>query len=65
MIEECISDTDQKEGKRSWDQEKGYNHLFRHSRSAELAQHLTGVQMEAYLGWVHDFDLSRTYVNLS
>ena len=42
-----------------------YNHLFRHSRSTELAQHLTEAQMEAHLGWVHGSDMPRTYVHLS
>lgn len=42
-----------------------YNHLFRHSRSTELAQHLTEAQMEEHLGWVHGSDMPRTYVHLS
>lgn len=42
-----------------------YNHLFRHSRSTELAQHLTESQMEAHLGWVHGSDMPSVYVHLS
>jgi len=36
-------------------------HLFRHSRSTELAQHLTEAQMEEHLGWVHG-SISRFYL---
>lgn len=42
-----------------------YNHLFRHSRSTELAQHLTEAQMEAHLGWVHGSNMPSVYVHLS
>nr|WP_255334420.1 tyrosine-type recombinase/integrase [Methanosarcina sp. KYL-1] len=42
-----------------------HNHLFRHSRSTELAQHLTEAQMEAHLGWVHGSNMPATYVHLS
>jgi integrase/recombinase XerD len=42
-----------------------YNHLFRHSRSTELAQHLTESQLEEHLGWVPGSDMPRVYVHLS
>ena len=42
-----------------------YNHLFRHSRSTELAQHLTQAQMEEHLGWVHGSDMPRNYIHMS
>lgn len=42
-----------------------HNHLFRHSRSTELAQHLTEAQMEAHLGWVHGSNMPSIYVHLS
>lgn len=42
-----------------------YNHLFRHSRATELANHLTQAQMESHLGWVHGSDMSGTYIHLS
>jgi len=46
-------------------QKRVYNHLFRHSRSTELAQHLTQAQMEEHLGWVHGSDMPRTYIHMS
>ncbi|AKB26327.1 Integrase [Methanosarcina sp. MTP4] len=42
-----------------------YNHLFRHSRSTELAQHLTESQLEEHLGWVPGSEMPRIYVHLS
>ena len=42
-----------------------YNHLFRHSRSTELAQHLTESQLEGHLGWVPGSEMPRIYVHLS
>ena len=42
-----------------------YLHLFRHSRSTDLAQHFTESQLESHLGWVHGSDMPRTYVHLS
>lgn len=42
-----------------------YNHLYRHSRATELANHLTQAQMEAHLGWVHGSDMPGTYIHLS
>jgi integrase len=42
-----------------------YNHLFRHSRSTELAQHLTESQLEEHFGWIPGSDMPRTYVHLS
>lgn len=40
-------------------------HLFRHSRSTELAQYLTESQMEEHLGWIHGSAMPATYVHLS
>ncbi|MFZ2499525.1 tyrosine-type recombinase/integrase [Methanosarcina sp.] len=40
-------------------------HLFRHSRSTELAQYLTEAQMEEHLGWVQGSNMPRTYIHLS
>ncbi|AAM07145.1 TPA: tyrosine-type recombinase/integrase [Methanosarcina acetivorans] len=40
-------------------------HLFRHSRSTELAQYLTEAQMEEHLGWAQGSEMPRTYVHLS
>lgn len=40
-------------------------HLFRHSRSTELAQHLTQAQMESHLGWIHGSTMPATYIHLS
>jgi integrase len=42
-----------------------YNHLFRHSRSTELSQHLTEAQMEEHLGWIHGSKMPRTYIHMS
>jgi len=42
-----------------------YPHLFRHSRSTELAKHLTEQQLKAYLGWTADSRMASTYVHLS
>jgi integrase len=42
-----------------------YNHLFRHSRSTELAQYLTQAQMESQLGWKHGSKMPATYIHLS
>jgi site-specific recombinase XerD len=46
-------------------QKRIYPHLFRHSRSTELAQHLTQAQMEEHLGWVHGSNMPRTYIHMS
>ena len=40
-------------------------HLFRHSRSTELAQHLTEAQMKEHLGWVRGSNMPAVYVHLS
>ncbi len=40
-------------------------HLFRHSRSTELAQYLTEAQMEEHLGWIQGSEMPRTYIHLS
>ncbi len=42
-----------------------YNHLFRHSRSTDLAQYLTESQMKEHLGWVQGSNMPQTYVHLS
>jgi integrase len=42
-----------------------YNHLFRHSRCTELAQHLSESQLEGHVGWVPGSDMSSVYVHLS
>lgn len=42
-----------------------YPHLFRHSRSTELAKYLTEQQLKAYLGWTADSKMAGTYVHLS
>ena len=42
-----------------------HNHLFRHSKSTELAQYMTQAQMEAHLGWTHGSKMPRTYIHLS
>lgn len=42
-----------------------YNHLFRHSRATELANHLTESQMDKYLGWVPGSHMPAVYVHLS
>ncbi|WP_321417294.1 hypothetical protein [uncultured Methanomethylovorans sp.] len=42
-----------------------YNHLYRHSRATELANHLTQAQMEAHLGWIHGSDMPGVYIHLS
>lgn len=42
-----------------------YPHLFRHSRSTFLANHLTELQMDEYLGWVPGSNMPRTYVHLT
>ncbi|WP_440952024.1 tyrosine-type recombinase/integrase [Methanococcoides sp. FTZ1] len=42
-----------------------HNHLFRHSRSTQLAEHLTQAQMEDHLGWVHGSNMPATYIHLS
>ncbi|AKB77927.1 hypothetical protein MSHOH_1444 [Methanosarcina horonobensis HB-1 = JCM 15518] len=42
-----------------------YNHLFRHSRATELANHLTEAQMDSYLGWVPGSNMPSVYVHLS
>ena len=42
-----------------------YNHLFRHSRSTDLAQYLTEAQMKEHLGWTQSSKMAATYVHLS
>lgn len=42
-----------------------YNHLFRHSRSTDLAQYLTESQMKEHLGWKQDSKMAAIYVHLS
>lgn len=42
-----------------------FNHLFRHSRAMELAEHLTQAQMEDHLGWVHGSDMSENSIHMS
>jgi integrase len=42
-----------------------YNHLFRHSRSTDLAQYLTESQMKAQLGWTQDSKMAAIYVHMS
>jgi integrase len=42
-----------------------YPHLFRHSRSTELAKHLTEQQLKVYLGWVPHSDMASVYIHLS
>lgn len=39
-------------------------HLFRHSRSTELAQYLTEAQLEEHLGWTQGSEMPRTYFYL-
>ncbi|WP_406660872.1 tyrosine-type recombinase/integrase [Methanolobus sp. ZRKC3] len=46
-------------------QKRVHNHLFRHSRSTELAQHLTQAQMEEHLGWVHGSNMPSVYIHMS
>jgi integrase len=46
-------------------QKRLHPHLFRHTRSTELAQHLTQAQMEAHLGWIHGSKMPATYIHLS
>jgi integrase len=40
-------------------------HLFRHSRSTYMANHLTEAQMNAHFGWVQGSDVPSIYVHLS
>ncbi|AFV24519.1 integrase family protein [Methanolobus psychrophilus R15] len=40
-------------------------HLFRHSRSTDLANHLSESQLKAHLGWAPGSDMPKTYVHLS
>ncbi|ADI73072.1 integrase family protein [Methanohalobium evestigatum Z-7303] len=40
-------------------------HLFRHSRSTFLANHLTPSQLESYMGWEHGSRMPAIYVHLS
>ncbi len=42
-----------------------YNHLFRHSISAGLAQYLTESQMKEQLGWTQDSKMVAIYVHMS
>lgn len=42
-----------------------YNHLFRHSRSTDLAQYLTESQMKEQLGWTQDSKMAAIYVHMS
>jgi integrase len=42
-----------------------YNHLFRHTRATELANHLTEAQMDTHLGWVPGSHMPAVYVHLS
>ncbi|WP_342304390.1 tyrosine-type recombinase/integrase [Methanolobus sp. ZRKC5] len=42
-----------------------FNHLFRHSRATELAEHLTQAQMEDHLGWIHGSDMPEIYIHMS
>ena len=46
-------------------QKRVYPHLFRHSRSTELAKHLTEQQLKVYLGWVPHSDMASVYIHLS
>ena len=46
-------------------QKRVHNHLFRHSRSTELAQYLTQAQMEEHLGWVHGSNMPSIYIHMS
>ncbi|TGC08138.1 tyrosine-type recombinase/integrase [Methanolobus halotolerans] len=46
-------------------QKRVHNHLFRHSRSTELAQYLTQAQMEEHLGWVHGSNMPSVYIHMS
>ncbi|MHC1575988.1 MAG: tyrosine-type recombinase/integrase [Methanosarcinaceae archaeon] len=46
-------------------QKRIYPHLFRHSRSTELASHLTQSQMEQHLGWVHGSNMPAVYIHMS
>jgi site-specific recombinase XerD len=51
--------------KRAGIKKRVYNHLFRHSRCTELAQHLTEAQLEGHAGWVQGSDMACIYVHLS
>jgi hypothetical protein len=51
--------------KRAGINKKIYNHLFRHSRATELANHLTQAQMEEHLGWIHGSNMPQTYIHMS
>ncbi len=51
--------------KRAGVKKRIYPHLFRHSRSTFLANHLTELQMDEYLGWVPGSNMPRTYVHLT
>lgn len=42
-----------------------FPHLFRHSRSTDLANHLSDSQLNAQLGWVPGSNMPRTYVHLA
>ncbi|VVB96431.1 Tyrosine recombinase XerC [uncultured archaeon] len=51
--------------KRAGIKKRVYPHLFRHSRSTFLANFLTELQMDEYLGWIPGSSMPKTYVHLS
>lgn len=51
--------------KRAGVKKRIHPHLFRHSRSTFLANHLTELQMDEYLGWVPGSNMPKTYVHLT
>ncbi|MFA6268962.1 MAG: tyrosine-type recombinase/integrase [archaeon] len=40
-------------------------HIFRHSRAAFLAKHLTEAQLKMFFGWTQNSDMAARYVHLS